>query len=76
MDNPSLHAAALQEGEANPPAFLLLRDWFAGQALAEVLAIYRADNGGGLGADHFYQNVPFHAYRLADAMLAERAKSS
>lgn len=44
-----------------------LRDWFAGQAMAGMLANMR----GGLDtiADH-----ASHAYVYADAMLAERSK--
>lgn len=46
-----------------------LRDWFAGQALAGMLANQR----GGLDtiADH-----ASHAYVYADAMLVERARST
>jgi hypothetical protein len=50
-----------------------LRDWFAGQALPAVVKQY-AETNGGIGADHLLHNCPVHAYRIADAMLAERAK--
>ena len=53
-----------------------LRDYFAGQALAAVIDVYRFDNGGGIGSEHLPRNVAAHAYRLADAMLAERIKES
>lgn len=50
-----------------------LRDWFAGQALAGMLAMPSLDNG------NFHNNCgePFagpagYAYRMADAMIAAR----
>lgn len=50
-----------------------LRDWFAGQALAGMLAIPEHDNG------NFHNNCgeafigpARYAYRMADAMLAAR----
>lgn len=54
---------------------MYLRDWFAGQALAAVIEVYRFDNGASIGTDHLPRNVAAHAYRIADAMLAERAKA-
>jgi len=53
-----------------PPADVELRDYFAGQALAGMLAdlpktMYGLD---------WQRNVAEGAYSLADAMLAERAK--
>ena len=45
-----------------------LRDWFAGQALAGICAVSGIDFGGPEGTAKL-------AYRLADAMLAERAKT-
>ena len=53
---------------------MTLRDWFAGQALAYVIEAYSVGNGPCLGADHMPRNCAVHAYRVADAMLAERAK--
>lgn len=44
-----------------------LRDWFAGQALAGLLAV---PNGPQSGPDMYARD----AYTVADAMLAERAK--
>lgn len=63
----------------NPPAFprdhrhnghngMTLRDWFAGQAVEQCMRnALNADDGW--DAD----NVAYHAYLLADAMLAARA---
>lgn len=60
-------------GQFPPARGMSLRDWFAGQALAGILAGGFADtiphddvNGGG--------DAAFFAYQYADAMLAERAK--
>lgn len=50
-----------------------LRDWFAGQALAGLLPEYLDRNG--FGHATVGQNSAAHAYRIADAMLAERAKA-
>jgi hypothetical protein len=59
---------------------MTLRDWFAGQALAGLLAspfpIYDRTTRAPLeNADHSPALLAFGAYHLADAMLAERAKS-
>lgn len=43
-----------------------LRDWFAGQALIGLLANHHSDGD--------YDTTPISAYRMADAMLAERKK--
>lgn len=53
-----------------------LRDWFAGQALAGLLAEPQPEDGEpelGLGRD-YAANVAAAAYRLSDAMLAARSK--
>jgi hypothetical protein len=57
----------------NPPAFPLaqiqfpvsLRDWFAGQALAGIMA-------GGTDTSNAVEWAPEEAYAVADAMLAAR----
>jgi hypothetical protein len=60
--------------DTSPPAFpvgyddkegMSLRDWFAGQALIGVASSREWER---------YTDVAAHAYGLADAMLAERAK--
>jgi hypothetical protein len=57
----NLQRAVEQVGDGR----LLLRDWFAGQALPVVLArIYDEDD----------DLIARAAYRIADAMLAARAK--
>lgn len=59
----------------NYPEFgMSLRDWFAGQALPAI--IKEQSNSQGHGDPTFWLNVSIHAYRAADAMLAERAKGS
>ncbi len=55
-------------------AGMTLRDWFAGQALPQVITFYLTANGNGCAADHALRNIPALAYKYADAMLAERAK--
>lgn len=54
---------------------MALRDYFAAHAIAEVVRIYAADNKCGIGVDHLPRNCAAHAYRIADAMLAERDKT-
>lgn len=46
---------------------MTLRDWFAGQALQAIPSI-------GCGSDLHFNEIAIEAYRLADAMLAERNK--
>lgn len=61
------------DGILNPEPGMSLRDWFAGQALAGILAGGFANtiphddvNGGG--------DAAFFAYQYADAMIARRDK--
>ena len=49
---------------------MTLRDYFAGQAIIGALCNIAAD------CIWNYDDVPAMAYRLADAMLAERAKET
>lgn len=51
---------------------LSIRDWFAGQGLAGAMANAQAHP---LGAADISGSVARLAYRVADAMLAERAKA-
>lgn len=52
---------------------MTLRDWFAGQALAGVLAIYSHPQSLGLPkADGEIAALAGDVYGLADAMIAER----
>lgn len=48
---------------------MTLRDWFAGQALAGLIASNDA------GAGDRIEEIPSYAYSIADAMLKARAKS-
>lgn len=53
-------------GYPYPEHGMTLRDWFAGQALAGMMA----SGSTGLG----YPRMADDAYEVADAMLAERSK--
>ena len=59
-------------GGAAEGAAISLRDWFAGQALAGVLAKMTHDEY--LGSAHV--QIAEDAYHLADAMLAQRRTNS
>ena len=50
------------------------RDYFAAKALPAVIAAYFQFNGACFGHEHLLNNCAAHAYKFADAMLAERAK--
>ena len=52
---------------------MTLRDWFAGQALAWCMKQDYGNDWGKQGKDHAKYAVK-SAYRIADAMLAERSK--
>jgi hypothetical protein len=56
---------------------MTLRDWFAGQALAGVMASpHIADHAGTNKTDaEFVSGLAMRSYMLADAMLAERLKA-
>lgn len=49
-----------------------LRDYFAGQVIAQIIAMYAADNKCGIGVEHIARNTAAHAYKVADALLAAR----
>lgn len=51
-----------------------LRDYFAAAALQAICTEYFRANGSCVGMDHPYSNIPVLAYRMADAMPAERIK--
>lgn len=55
-----------------------LRDWFAGRAIGAIIAATSAGQhqaGNGYNDDRpIYDRLASDAYRIADAMLAERAK--
>lgn len=62
-----------QTGDAWPG--MTLRDWFAGRALSGLLAEPQPEDGEpelGLGRD-YAANAAQAAYRIADAMIAERS---
>ena len=49
---------------------MTLRDWFAGQALAPLLADF--DSRHGIPPGDFMRHCAVTAYRVADAMIAAR----
>lgn len=51
-----------------------LRDWFAGQVIAQIVSMYAADTKAGIGVEHLPRNCAAHAYRVADALIAEGRK--
>lgn len=48
-----------------------LRDWFAGQAIEQCIRSAMNDDGSWQP-----ENAAYHAYLIADAMLAERARTN
>lgn len=50
---------------------MTLRDWFAGQALAGIIAAHAHPSSNGHPSDH---SASKWSYEYADAMLAERSK--
>lgn len=70
---PAFHSITVKDGDNyNPPTKyyhrgMSLRDWFAGQALAGILAHHQSTE---LGQDGIIDS----AYELADAMLERRKK--
>ena len=53
-----------------------LRDWFAGQALAGILADSKEERGPDETVDEFRQACAEGAYCFADAMLAARKEGA
>ncbi len=61
------HAFPGQTGPYSYNDGMLLRDWFAGWALHGILANYTTERFG-----FSEQTIAQHAYKMADALLAER----
>ena len=61
---PSCHIGMIQHDTG-----MTLRDWFAGNAMKGIVISERIDGGNLLGS-----KIAKTAYRLADAMIAEREK--
>lgn len=56
---------------------MTLRDWFAGQAIAELIRISEAASGAQpheVPPELLYEFVAIQAYAVADAMIAARSK--
>lgn len=53
---------------------MTLRDWFAGQVIGQAAQADHQNDWGKSGKDHAPRAAAF-AYRIADAMLAEREKA-
>jgi hypothetical protein len=54
---------------------MTLRDYFAAKAMQAMIREYFDLNGPSFGDGHnkgLYHNLPSHAYKMADAMLAAR----
>ena len=68
---PSMHSIDGNWSTKPDPDFtgMSLRDWFAGQALAGMVAF-----SGTAGAAYGPYEIAGRSYEVADAMLAERAK--
>ena len=64
----SLHTGEYVDGATG----MSLRDYFAVQALMGMIAF--PDNEGRASVDVWAKELSEHAYKYADAMLAERAK--
>ncbi|WP_293921088.1 hypothetical protein [Sphingobium sp. UBA5915] len=79
MDNPSAFPEVpgdFNAYEGRPG--MTLRDWFAGQAVGAVVRQCAGDAAFGYpdGVSSMEQLFAAKAYAIADAMLAERAKST
>ena len=70
---PAFPVADTREGLINAAFGMTLRDYFAAKAMQMMCAEYFKFNGACFDKDHLFQNLPGHAYRMADAMLKARA---
>lgn len=75
---PEIFTSGPRSGESHADTYsaggMSLRDYFAGQALAGLLACPRATNFGDIATDR--DGNAKCAYAQADEMLAERAKGA
>jgi len=71
-ENPPAYPFVLPTKYRIAEAGMTLRDWFAGQALVGIVTA--ADDIPGFSTEMMEQAMARVAYRLADALLAERAK--
>lgn len=71
-ENPNAFPAC-NEANVNNTMGMSLRDWFAGQALCGILSGPASRQSVPMSE---WFDAPEAAYKLADAMLAERAKAS
>ena len=71
--SPTYEEDVKDAGQAFPGEFssgMSLRDWFAGQALADMASVVDKDFPG-----FGMEQVAKECYRMADAMIAERGKA-
>lgn len=76
MDNPQAYPcldSSCGELSMRDPG-MTLRDYFAGQALAGIVAAVMGTRDTNTTPDNFNAAIALGAYQLADAMLAERSK--
>ena len=82
MHDPTGGLAFPVQGKHGPREFyepgMFLRDWFAGQALSGLLAgqfPFGGYSSGETDPDSDIDNLAIEAFKIADAMLAVRAKT-
>ncbi len=74
-DNPLAFPLLYGNGDLAHNNGMTLRDWFAGQALPAIIAATSAGQHHLQGVGTVTDMLAQEAYRLANAMLAEREKS-
>lgn len=63
-------------GYRDDRAGMSLRDWFAGQAIASMVAKSIGQRPSAISSQQYAEAVAFGAYEFADAMLAARSTNS
>jgi len=77
MDNPQAFPCTGEgyQSDLYTQKGMTLRDWFAGQVIPAVIAATSAGQHQLIGVGTVHDMIAQDAYRLADAMLAERTKA-